>query len=61
MSDDVQSKVTELWEKASTETLPEIGDLNGYKSDFLNLFGFGLAGVDYSADVDENVQIEGLV
>lgn len=61
MSDDVQNKVTELWEKASTETLPEIGDLNGYKSDFLNLFGFGLAGVDYSADVDENVQIEGLV
>lgn len=61
MSDDVQSKVTELWEKASTETLPEIGDLNGYKSDFLNLFGFGLAGVDYSADVDENIQIEGLV
>lgn len=61
MSDDVQSKVTELWEKASTETLPEIGDLSGYKSDFLNLFGFGLAGVNYSADVDENVQIEGLV
>ena len=57
---DVQEKVAESWEEATTETLPAIGDLPGYKSDFLNLFGFGFSGVDYMEDVDENVGIEGL-
>ena len=60
MSEDIQSKVSELWEKATTESLPEIGDLNGYKSDFLNLFGFGFDGIDYTADTNENIEIEGL-
>lgn len=58
MRPDVQAKVDALWAKADTETLPEIGDLKGYKSDFLNLFGFGFAGVDYAADVNEDVPME---
>ena len=61
MREDVQSEVAELWKKATTESLPEIGDLKGYKSDFLNLFGFGFEGVDYLVDVNENIEIEGLV
>lgn len=60
MRTDVQEEVAGLWEEATTETLPAIGDLPGYKSDFLNLFGFGFAGVDYLEDVEENVAIEGL-
>jgi enoyl-[acyl-carrier protein] reductase/trans-2-enoyl-CoA reductase (NAD+) len=60
MNPDVQAKVDELWQEATTETLPAIGDLAGYKSDFLNLFGFGFSGVDYAVDVNENVQMEGL-
>jgi enoyl-[acyl-carrier protein] reductase/trans-2-enoyl-CoA reductase (NAD+) len=61
MRDDVQSEVAKLWEQATTETLPAIGDLAGYKTDFLNLFGFAVAGVDYAADSDETVTIPGLV
>jgi enoyl-[acyl-carrier protein] reductase/trans-2-enoyl-CoA reductase (NAD+) len=61
MAEDIQAKVAELWEQATTETLPAIGDLNGYKSDFLNLFGFGFEGVDYQADVNEVVEMDGLV
>ncbi|MEQ1625410.1 MAG: enoyl-ACP reductase FabV [Sediminibacterium sp.] len=61
MRADVQAQVAELWPTATTETLPSIGDLPGYKSDFLSLFGFGLEGVDYEADVDENRSIQGLV
>lgn len=61
MREDVQAIVAKLWEEATTETLGAIGDLPGYKSDFLNLFGFGFDGVDYAADTDEMVQIEGLV
>jgi enoyl-[acyl-carrier protein] reductase/trans-2-enoyl-CoA reductase (NAD+) len=61
MRADVQAQVAELWPAATTESLPSIGDLPGYKSDFLSLFGFGLEAVDYEADVNENRSIQGLV
>ncbi len=57
MRDDVQAEVAKLWLEATTETLPKIGDLAGYKQDFLNLFGFGFNGVDYSLDSDEMVLV----
>lgn len=60
MRDDVQAKVLELWKQATTETLPEIGDLKGYETDFYNLFGFKVDGVDYDKDVNEIVDIPGL-
>lgn len=60
MRDDIQAQVAALWEQATTETLPQIGDLAGYKQDFLNLFGFGFDGVDYTADTDEMVGIESI-
>ncbi|MCO4294729.1 trans-2-enoyl-CoA reductase family protein [Solitalea sp. MAHUQ-68] len=61
MRDDVQAQVAALWEQATTENLPAIGDLPGYKTDFLNLFGFDVPKVDYLADVNEVVEISGLV
>ncbi len=60
MRSDVQEEVARLWEQASTETLPAIGDLEGYKTEFFNLFGFNYDRIDYSADVKEVVEIEGL-
>jgi enoyl-[acyl-carrier protein] reductase/trans-2-enoyl-CoA reductase (NAD+) len=60
MRDDIQAKVLELWKEATTETLPQIGDLEGYKTDFFNLFGFNVNGVDYDKDVNEMVVIPGL-
>jgi enoyl-[acyl-carrier protein] reductase/trans-2-enoyl-CoA reductase (NAD+) len=57
MRDDVQEKVAKLWLEATTESLPEIGDLEGYRSDFHHLFGFGFEGVDYQADTNEIVPI----
>lgn len=57
MRDDVQERIAKLWMEAETENLSEIGDLNGYKQDFHNLFGFGLEGVDYLADADEMVKV----
>jgi enoyl-[acyl-carrier protein] reductase/trans-2-enoyl-CoA reductase (NAD+) len=60
MRPDVQEEVFTQWQKATTETLPGIGDLEGYKQDFFNLFGFEVAGVDYDAEVDEVVAIRGL-
>ena len=60
MRDDIQEKVAKLWEEATTELLPSIGDLNGYTSDFHNLFGFGFDGVDYQADTNEMVGISSI-
>lgn len=57
MREDVQAKVAALWKESTTESLPEIGDLAGYKQDFLNLFGFGFEGVDYLADANEIVHV----
>ena len=61
MREDIQAKVAALWLESTTETLPATGDLAGYKKDFLNLFGFDVAGIDYEADVNEMVEISGLV
>ncbi|GGA71409.1 enoyl-[acyl-carrier-protein] reductase [NADH] [Flavobacterium palustre] len=60
MREDVQAQVAQLWEQATTENLAEIGDLEGYRKDFYNLFGFDLAGVDYKAEADEMVQVESI-
>ncbi len=52
MREDVQREVAELWPKVTTENLSELSDIAGYREEFLKLFGFGLPGVDYEADVD---------
>jgi len=61
MDSDVQNKVAALWAEATEESLPKIGDLAGYKRDFLNLFGFDVDGIDYTKDTDEMVAVPGLV
>jgi enoyl-[acyl-carrier protein] reductase/trans-2-enoyl-CoA reductase (NAD+) len=55
MRADVQAEIAELWKKATSENLAEIGDLQGYSDEFFSLFGFKVAGVDYQADVNEVV------
>ena len=57
MREDVQKEVFEIWPKITTENLTELADLNGYQSDFLKLFGFGVDGVDYSQEVEVEVPI----
>lgn len=60
MREDIQAQVAALWEEATTESLPAIGDLNGYKTEFFHLFGFDFDEVDYSKDTNEMVDIPGL-
>ena len=57
LRDEVQAKVKELWETVTTENVDRLTDLKGYKEEFLRLFGFGIAGVDYGADVDPVVEL----
>jgi len=60
MDEKIQAEVAKLWLMATTENLPELGDLQGYRKDFYNLFGFEVAGVDYKADVNEVVEIDSI-
>ena len=57
MGADVQQQIDKLWAIATTESLPEIGDLEGYRSEFHHLFGFGYEGVNYDEDTNEIVLI----
>lgn len=56
----IQDEVVALWDKVTDENLYELTDFAGYKSDFLKLFGFGVEGVDYEADVNPEVPISKL-
>ena len=52
LADQVQAEVKRRWPLVNTDNLPELGDLSGFREDFLKIFGFGIDGVDYDADVD---------
>jgi enoyl-[acyl-carrier protein] reductase/trans-2-enoyl-CoA reductase (NAD+) len=42
----------------TTENLSELTDYDEYKQEFLKLFGFGIDGIDYEADVNPNVTFD---
>ena len=48
----VQAAVREIWPTVTTANLVEKTDIAGYRCEFLKLFGFGLAGVDYEQEVE---------
>ncbi len=51
LREDVQSEVQRRWETITTETVPELCDIAGYKEDFMRLFGFQVKDVDYELPV----------
>jgi enoyl-[acyl-carrier protein] reductase/trans-2-enoyl-CoA reductase (NAD+) len=61
LSPQVQARVTGLWPQVTSQNVRELTDLAGYKAEFLRLFGFGIEGVDYEADVNPDVGIPNLV
>ncbi len=48
----VQSQVESIWESVTEENIAELADYKAYSSDFLKLFGFGIDGIDYDADIN---------
>ena len=60
MTPAVQALVAERWNNVCSENLNELADFEGYQASFLRLFGFGLAGVDYTAETDPNVAVPSL-
>ncbi|MEX0331811.1 MAG: enoyl-ACP reductase FabV [Puniceicoccaceae bacterium] len=57
MRPEIQEKVKTLWTQVNTDNIDQETDFAGYQENFLKLFGFGLEGVDYEADVDPEVAI----
>ncbi len=48
---EVQDPVAELWPQVTDDNLADLADFPDYSGKFLKLFGFGVAGVDYEADL----------
>lgn len=55
---EMQASVEAIWPTVTTENLREVSDFAGYQAEFLRLFGFGIDGVDYEADVSPLVDAQ---
>lgn len=58
LRDDIQEHCRNLWPQVTTENLKELTDYVEYKEEFLKLFGFGVEGVDYDADVATEINFD---
>ena len=52
------NKREKKWEKVGTDNIHELADVKEFDKGFLRLFGFGIDGVDYQADLDPDVPID---
>ncbi|OCH11311.1 enoyl-ACP reductase FabV [Aliivibrio fischeri] len=58
LREDIQQHCRDLWPQVTTENLKDLTDYVEYKEEFLKLFGFGVDGVDYDADVNPEVNFD---
>ena len=61
MDPEVQAEVASIWPSVTTENLREVSDFDAYQKEFLELFGFGLEGIDYSQEVEVDRPIQSLI
>lgn len=57
MRPEIQAAVVKIWPNVTTENLASETDIAGYREEFLKLFGFGLAGIDYEAEAEPHVPL----
>ena len=55
MRPEIQDAISAIWPRVTTENLAELTDISGYRTEFLKMFGFGLPGVDYDAEVEPHL------
>ncbi|MDG0793055.1 trans-2-enoyl-CoA reductase family protein [Cohnella ginsengisoli] len=60
MRPEIQAEVEQLWAALSTENVYALSDLEGYRKEFFQLFGFETGAVDYDADAEPDVAIANL-
>lgn len=52
MREDIQEKIAGVWDSVDSESIEELGDIQGYWDEFYQMFGFGYDNVDYTEDVE---------
>lgn len=57
LREDVQKQVKKLWQEVHTGNVRAISDIEGYKKDFLKLFGFGFNNIEYSTDINPEMDL----
>lgn len=57
---EVQKAVEDKWNIVSQDNVKEVADIDGYWKEFYEIFGFGIDGVDYDADISVQVEIPSL-
>ncbi len=55
MRPEIQDAISAIWPQVTTENLATLTDIAGYQTEFLKLFGFGLPGVNYDAEVEPHI------
>jgi enoyl-[acyl-carrier protein] reductase/trans-2-enoyl-CoA reductase (NAD+) len=58
MRPEIQAEVKRIWPQVNTATLNSLTDMTGYRADFLKLFGFGLPGINYDAEVEPHFEFK---
>ncbi|MDX2186787.1 MAG: enoyl-ACP reductase FabV [Opitutaceae bacterium] len=58
MREDVQAEAARIWPVVTTENLSQLTDIEGYRVEFLKMFGFGLSGIDYDADIEPHLEMK---
>lgn len=61
LREDIQNKISAVWNEINDGNLHELTDIDGYKRDFMNGFGFDFPEIDYEKDVDQMKEIKGLI
>jgi len=54
MRPEIQNPIREIWPQVTTENLESLTDIVGYREEFLKMFGFGFAGIDYDAETEHH-------
>ena len=61
MRENIQNKISAVWNDINDGNLKTLTDIDGYKTDFMNCFGFDVSGVDYAKDAEHIIDIDGLI
>ncbi|KEY91163.1 putative reductase [Candidatus Photodesmus blepharus] len=56
LRENIQEHCRKVWSNIASENFKELTDYLKYKEEFLNLFGFGIKGIDYTTDVNPIVK-----
>jgi enoyl-[acyl-carrier protein] reductase/trans-2-enoyl-CoA reductase (NAD+) len=52
MLPEVQAEVRERWQRVTSENVGSLSDIAGFRDEYLRYHGFGVPGIDYTAEVE---------